>query len=226
MATRLDPHGSEWQAARWLGGTLAAVCRKAGSVPQAPSFERFETLLRCPDCHGWFQRDAGDILRCRECGYEAPNEGQVYNLLPSAERKELYPGERSDIADFSAPGHEKHLAEGWYELEGIHGNKYRWMGGRAVARLTPVEPRPQRLRIRGHAFAQGVPGEVRVAVNGAPVGRWKLDRTGMFVLEADVPAAAEYVVEIRASPVWRFPPDQRDLTVTLAMIRLIGREVN
>ena len=61
-------------------------------------------------------------------------EGQVYNLLPSAERKELYPGDREDIIDFSLPGHERYLLEGWYDLEGMYGNKYRWIGGRATAK--------------------------------------------------------------------------------------------
>ena len=32
LAVRLDPHRSVWRAARLLGGTLAAVCRKAGDA--------------------------------------------------------------------------------------------------------------------------------------------------------------------------------------------------
>src|SRR6266404_782874 len=51
LAIRLDPHRSVWRAARLLGGTMAAVCRKAGEAPAKvlpPS--RYETLLRCPDC--------------------------------------------------------------------------------------------------------------------------------------------------------------------------------
>jgi len=51
-----------------------------------------------------------------------------------------------------------------------------------------------------------------------------LHRTGLFVFEADVPEAAEYLVEIQAQPVWRAPGDERDLTVTLSMIRLVLRE--
>ncbi|MDQ6758779.1 MAG: class I SAM-dependent methyltransferase, partial [Acidobacteriota bacterium] len=50
-ARRADPYGSEWSAAKLLGGTLAAVCRKAGE-PVAVPFEQqsFERALRCPDC--------------------------------------------------------------------------------------------------------------------------------------------------------------------------------
>jgi len=223
---RADRKGSDWLAARWLGGTLAAVCKKAGAAPAPRPFTDFETFLRCPDCHAPLTRDSNDVLRCA-CGYQAPNEGQVYNLLPSAERKELYPGDREDIIDFSLPGHEKHLLGDWYHLEGVYGNKYRWIADRAVARLTRVKPGPQKLRIRGHASAQGIPGEVRAVVNGAPVGTWKLDRPGLFVLEADLPAvpdnAPEYKVEILASPVWTVPTDDRRFSVSLSMIRLVEK---
>jgi hypothetical protein len=181
----------------------------------------FATFLRCPDCHAALTADSGEALVCAACGYRAANEGQVYNLLPSAERKELYPGERADIIDFSLPGHERQLTEGWYDLEGIHGNKYRWIGGRAVAQLCRVAPGPQRLRIRGHASAPGVPGEVRAIVNGTPAGTWKLDRQGLFVVEADLPEADQYTLEILASPVYQVPADDRVFTVNLSMIRLV-----
>jgi ubiquinone/menaquinone biosynthesis C-methylase UbiE len=215
---------SEWRAARLLGGTLAAVLKKAGTPPEEKPFDQFEILLRCPDCHATLVRNADDALTCSKCSYRAANEGQVYNLLPTTERSELYPGDRADIADFSLPGHERHLLEGWYDLEGVYGNKYRWIGARAVARLARVKTGPQRLRIRGHASAQGVPGEVRALVNGARVGEWKIDRTGLFVLEADLPDAADYVVEILASPTWDVPTDDRTFTVNLSMIRLVDSE--
>ena len=216
--------GSEWRAARWLGGTLAAVCRKAGAPPRLGQFERFEELLRCPDCHSNLARDSSDSLHCVACGYSAANEGQVYNLLPSRERNELYPGDRDDIIDFCLPAHERRLLDGWYELEGVFGNKYRWIGAHASARLRHVRPGPQRLRIRGHASPQGIPGEIRAAVNGHPAGAWKLDRPGLFVLEADLPEAEDYLVEIDASPTWTVPTDDRIFTVTLSMLRLVSRE--
>jgi ubiquinone/menaquinone biosynthesis C-methylase UbiE len=224
MATAVDSSGSDWTAANWLGGTLAAVCKKARSAAPPATFENFETFLRCPDCYGSLTRDSRDALRCVSCGYEAANEGQVYNLLPSAERRELYPGDRQDIIDFSLPGHETHLIGDWYELEGVYGNKYRWMADRVTAKLTRVKPGPARLRIRGHASAQSIPGEVRAIVNGAQAAAWKLDRTGLFVLEADIPDAAEYTVEIHASPVWSVPTDDRKFSVSLSMIRLVDRE--
>jgi ubiquinone/menaquinone biosynthesis C-methylase UbiE len=223
LAVRLDPHRSEWRAARLLGGTLAAVCKKGGSSREHRAIANFETLLCCPNCHASLARDPSDTLRCAGCGYESANEGGVYNLLPSEERNELYPGEREDIVDFSQPNHERHLVEGWYDLEGVFGNKYRWIGQRAVARLKRVNPGPQRLRIRCHASAHGVPGEIRAMVNGSLIGTWKLDRTGLFVLEADVPEASEYIVELQATPVWQVETDDRQFTVNVSMIRLVPR---
>ena len=230
LAIALDPHGSEWHAARLLGGTLAGVCRKAGERPEPCAPDRlqnfrFEALLRCPDCHSEMARSEDDVLACIRCSYRAPNQEQVYNLLPSAERRELYPGQREDIIDFSLPGHERQLVDGWYDLEGVFGNKYRWIGARASARLRRVKPGPQCLRIRGHASPPAIPLEVRASVNGVRAGVWKLDRPGLFVLEAGVTGEHdEYLVEIEGSPVWSVPTDDRAFTVNLSMIRLVDPE--
>ena len=224
IAVRLDPYRSVWRAARLLGGTLAAVCRKQGEPDERDgSLEEFHRFLRCPDCGGPMDGDAGDAVRCVRCGLSAANEGGVYNLLPSAERKELYPGDRQDLIDFCHPGHEARLLEGWYELEGVFGNKYRWIGEHAAARLKRVSPDPSRLRIRGHA-QEGHPVRLTVRANGAQAGEWHIDRPGLFVLEADLADAAEYRVDIHASPVWQVPTDDRKLSVTLSMIRLVPRE--
>ncbi|MBZ5583347.1 MAG: methyltransferase domain-containing protein [Acidobacteriia bacterium] len=230
LAVRLDPCRSEWRAARLLGGTLAALCRKPGVAagPVPAGLERFEAFLRCPDCHSGLSRDASETLRCPACGYSAPNEGGVFNLLPSAERAELYPGDRQDILDFSLPSHAERLLQGWYELEGSFGNKYRWIGPRATAKLGRVQDGPQRLRLRGYAdemaFRQGRPVRVEARVNGTRVVQQTIERPGLFVLEGDVPDAAEYALEINASPTWSAPADGRVFTVTLSMIRLIPRE--
>ena len=219
-AVRFDAHRSDWRAARLLGGTLAAVCKKRGTPGSLLSLEHFEAFLRCPDCHGSLARNRSNALCCAKCGYQAPDEGGVYNLLSSTERSELYPGERDDIIDFSRPGHERHLIEGWHDLEGVFGNKYRWIGARAVAKLSRVKPGPQRLRIRCHASPPGIPGEVQAVVNGARTGKWKLDRPGLFILEVDLPDEPEYVVEIQASPVWQVDTDDRTFTVNISMLRL------
>ncbi len=63
--------------------------------------------------------------------------------------------------------------------------------------------------------------EFRAVVNGREAGHWKLDRPGLFVVEADLPEAAEYQVVIQAGPVWEVPTDDRVLTVSLSMIRLV-----
>jgi SAM-dependent methyltransferase len=218
---------TDWRTARLLGGTLAAFCRKAGAAAGAPgTVERFEDFLRCPDCHGALARVAGDALACA-CGYRAAGEGGVYNLLPAALRAELYPGDREDAIDFSLPGHETRLREGWDELEGDFGNKFRWIGARATAVLRRVSPGGQRLRVRGYAheaqFAAGEP-VVELRVNGERVARQALDRVGLFIVEADIPDAEQYDIEILASPTFTWPEDDRVFSVNISMIRLVGAE--
>lgn len=219
-AIKFDPFGSEWRAARLLGGTLAAVCRKGGD-PRAVPFDRFENLLQCPDCGGTLERTPAEALRCVGCSYTAPLEGGVYNLLKSVDKNELYPGDRADIIDFSLPSHERQLVGDWYELEGVFGNKYRWIGARAQAKLVRVKPGPQQIRIRGFAIEQNLPVQLQVRVNGVEAGRWTQDRPGLFILEADVPDTPEMHVEILASPEWRSPDDDRVFTVNISMIRLV-----
>jgi ubiquinone/menaquinone biosynthesis C-methylase UbiE len=229
LAVRLDRHRSLWRAAHLLGGTLAAVCQKAGErdPDSFPPVAQFECYLRCPDCHGPLTRGPQDVLRCA-CGYEAANEGGVYNLLPSRERAELYPGNREDIADFSLPGHETRLESGFFELEGVFGARYRWMGPRAAVRLRRLRTGPLRLRVRGHAhersFQQRQRVYIRARANAADLPVLYLDRPGIFVYEADLPDAPEYRIEIEASPAWRLPPDDRQLSVIIGMVRLIPRD--
>ncbi|MGH9720481.1 MAG: class I SAM-dependent methyltransferase [Bryobacteraceae bacterium] len=229
LAIRLDPHRSEWRAARLLGGTLAAVCRKAGNPddPLGGSLDRFESFLRCSDCGGALLRDSQDTLTCRDCGYSAANEGGVYNLLRSEERAELYPGDRPDVIDFCLPNHEARLIDGFYELEGHFGGKYRWIGARAAAQLERVHPGPLRLRIRGHAhersFGMGQPVKIEVSANDQRLPAMTLDRAGLFIYEADLPDAEDYRIRIASSPAWQAPPDDRVFTVNLGMLRLIPR---
>ena len=188
--------------------------------------DRFETLLRCPDCHGDLTRDPADTLVCA-CGYRAPNEGGVYNLLPAGLRSELYPGDRADVIDFSLPSHAARLGDEWYELEGDYGNKYRWMGARATAVLRRAHVAAQRLRIRGFAhqtqFTKGQP-VVEILVNGLRVAHQVLERVGLFIIEADLPDAETYNVEIAATPTWSAPDDERTFTVNISMIRLVDAE--
>ena len=214
------------RAALLLGGTLAAMCKKAGSSPPLPRIDRFEVLLRCPDCPGDLARDCSGTLACA-CGYRAPNEGGVYNLLPAALRAELYPGDRPDVIDFSLPSHSGRLGDGWYELEGDYGNKYRWIGSRATAVLRRAHPGPQRLRIRGFAhqiqFTKGQP-LVEIQANGVRVAQQLLERVGLFIIEGDLPEAETYNIEIAASPAWSVPDDDRTFTVNISMIRLVDAE--
>jgi len=228
LAVRLDPYRSVWRAAHLLGGTLSAACRKAGTPPEtARGMERFESLLRCPDCAGYLIRRGQDLLVCTRCRFAAASEDGVYNLLSSKDRAALYPGDREDVIDFSLPGHEDRLAEGWYDVEGVYGNKYRWMGARAAARLRRVEAGPQRVRIRGfaheQAFAQRQPVKISVTANRRPLRGMKLRRPGLFIYEADLFEADDYQIDIAAGPTWRVPVDDRPLTVIISLIRLAPR---
>jgi hypothetical protein len=86
-----------------------------------------------------------------------------------------------------------------------------------------------KLRVRGHApegpIVQGRHFTLKARVNGVAVDEWTLDRHGLFVLEADLPdGASEYRVEIIAEPEWRGENDQRVLTVTLSMLRLVPQD--
>ena len=221
LAVQLDAHRSEWKAARLLGGTLAAFCRKAGETPAAVAMPAdFERLLRCPDCGGTLGRNAADALHCGRCPYEAALEGGVYNLLNSVDKKELYPGDREDVIDFSLPGHEVRLGEGWHELEGVFGNRYRWIAERATLRLRNLRGGAQQLRIRG--FAPEDPGNFTLTVkaNGVLAHEGKIERPGLFVVEPLLAAAAEYQIEIAVSPMWQPPGDRRRLSVNLSLIRL------
>jgi ubiquinone/menaquinone biosynthesis C-methylase UbiE len=217
---------NEWRAARLLGGTLAAVCKKAGTAPPLACLDRFETLLRCPDCHGDLARGAADTLICA-CGYRAPSEGGVYNLLPAALRAELYSADRGDVIDFSLPSHTARLGDGWYELEGDYGNKFRWIGPHASAVLRRAHAVAQRLRIRGFAhqiqFTKGQP-VVEIRVNGVRVALQPLERVGLFIVEADLPEAETYQIEIAATPAWTVDGDDRCFTVNIGMIRLVDAD--
>jgi len=215
-------------APRLLGGTLAAFCKKGGTagVP-AVKMGSFERFLRCPDCSGDFQRDAEQTLQCERCGYRARDERGVYTILPTREREELYPGDRADIIDFSVPGHEARLTEGWGQLEGHDGAEYRWIGAKATAYLIPLGTAELRIRIRGHApeqaFLQGKPVKLRATVNSQTLTEMVLTRAGLFVYEADVPRAESYTVEIACSPTFSAPPDVRVFSLTFSMLRLVPR---
>lgn len=226
LARTLDRHRSHWVPARLLGGTMAAVCRKEGfteypgEVP--PLATRFETLLRCPDCEGGMTRDDFNTLTCLACGYEAREEEGVYNLLRSGDREELYPGLRGDVIDFGQGACEDRLLSGFCALEGVPGNKYRWINERAVFRLERVRPGPLVLRLRGHAPEAFRGGRITINANGRGLGTFTIERQGLFVLEAPlIDEAPAYEIELLAGPSFQCPPDERWFTVNLSHMRLV-----
>ncbi|MGC4052456.1 MAG: hypothetical protein QM757_24255 [Paludibaculum sp.] len=70
--------------------------------------------------------------------------------------------------------------------------------------------------------------KVELRANGQSVGQWKLDRPGLFILEAPLAEAPEYQVEILGSPTIEEPNQKpgegRLLTVNLSLIKLLPRE--
>lgn len=225
-----DKHRSEWLPARFLGGTLAAFCRKAGEAPPPdPRLEDlrgcFAELLKCPDCGGPVSMREDLTLCCGACGYKAANEEGVYNLLRSEDRRELYPGLRSDVIDFSMDDCDERLIEGFEPIDGIAGNRYRWINDQASFRLTPVRPGERRLRLRGfcaQAFlSQPTQPRIDILANGAQVSTHTVTRPGLFVIETDLPEAPEYEITILAGPSHKNPPDERWLTFNLSLMRLI-----
>jgi len=199
----------------WLGGTLAAFCCKAGSSETRA--RPWHEMLRCPDCRAALNPG----LACPWCGYAAPEQEGVYNLLPTPDKRELYPGPRADIIDFNQAPADEQLLGGFSYLEGTGGNLYRWIGPQAAFRLGRTRPGPMKLRICGHAserFAQH--GRIIVHVNDAWSGEWRIRRPGVFVLETPVTAADCYRVTLDAEPAYYMPPDVRPLTVTLSLMRL------
>jgi SAM-dependent methyltransferase len=226
LAWRAERRRSLWLAAELLGGSITGLCRKEGD-PVAPDFDpaRFEHLLRCPDCGREIERLRPDVLACRACPYRAPNEGGVYNLLPSRDRAQLYPGDRDDNIDFSLPGHETKLRRGWYELDGVHGSRYRWMGAEAMAVLRPRSAGRWTLRARGYAAEASFRehGAVRVAFScgEGELGTLELRAPGTFLFETGLPAAAEYVLRIHVTPTIRAPGDDRPYGVNFSLLRLV-----
>jgi ubiquinone/menaquinone biosynthesis C-methylase UbiE len=227
VARKFDKANSDWTGARLLGGTLAAICKKGGTKVVPPfDPQRFELSLKCPDCGQPVTRTVHDSIACMACAFNAANEGGVYNVLSTQLRSELYPGDRDDIADFSLPNHEQHLRDGWDELEGVYGNKYRWIRDKASLVLKRVSDGPQQLRIRGLAVEQFVAGgnaSVAVTVNGQATV-FPIERTGVFILETNVPTADEYQIEVSASPMFTVPEDDRTMSVNIGMVRLQPRE--
>lgn len=225
LGRRWDRYGSDWVPARLLGGTLAAFCRKRGQPPrEATAPPAFHERLRCPDCHSGFDIDEEQTLSCPDCGYQAPLVGDVYTLLPSRQRQELYPSDDPAVADFSRPSHANRLGKGWYELEGTGGNRYRWMAGTATLHLEdPAGSRPL-LRIRGFVHEEMLrqPDRARliVRVNGRLVYDRPFTRPGLTVVETGIDPATHHCVELQVTPVWVPLGEDRPLTWNVSLVRL------
>ncbi len=210
-------------ASELLGGSITGLCRKGDSQASVPfHVEHFEMLLECPDCRGELRRDPRG-LSCTACPFRAPDDGGVFNLLPSAERAALYPGDRDDNIDFSLPGHETKLGDGWYELEGVYGGRYRWMGREATALLRPVNPGPHRLRVRGYAaeisFRQSRQVRVSFFADDTQLGSLALSRPGTFVFEALFPPRPRSLIRIAVDHTVEI--NDRLYGVNISLIRLL-----
>jgi ubiquinone/menaquinone biosynthesis C-methylase UbiE len=83
-ATRLNRDRCEWDRGALAGAESwrQYVGKKAPATPIAYRPENFERCLRCPDCRGALHREAGILLSCSACGYQAPSARR--RLQPAA----------------------------------------------------------------------------------------------------------------------------------------------
>jgi hypothetical protein len=129
------------------------------------------------------------------------------------------------VIDFCQGDCADRLLEGFYDVEGVYGNKYRWIGRRAVFTLEPQSASTRTLRMRGHAFPKmlelGEPARLEIKANGQHVLTYQIERPGLFVVEAPLPEAPKYTIEIDGSPCFQSPPDDRWFTVNLSFMRLV-----
>ena len=99
------------------------------------------------------------------------------------------------------------------------------MNDRASFRLAPVRAAQRTLRLRGFCnqvyLSQQAPPKIDVSANGVFVSTHTLTRPGLFVIETQLPEAAEYEITIDAGPSHRIPPDERWMTVNLSLMRLV-----
>ena len=58
-------------------------------------------------------------------------------------------------------------------------------------------------------------------VNGKKRASGSSIAPGSLFVEADLPEADEYRIDIQAGPTWAVPTDDRTFTVNLSMIRLV-----
>ena len=93
------------------------------------------------------------------------------------------------------------LLDGWYEFEGVFGNKYRWIGKHAAGAIATGEPRLRSGCEFAGTLSEGHPVELSRESNGRTVGQWKLERSGLFIVEADLPDGDEYRIDIQAGAV-------------------------
>ena len=65
---------------------------------------------------------------------------------------------------------------------------------------------------------------VEIRANGVRLAQQPLERVGLFIIEADLPEAETYNIEIAATPTWTAVGDDRTFTVNISMIRLVDAE--
>ena len=65
---------------------------------------------------------------------------------------------------------------------------------------------------------------MEIRVNGVRVAQQEFERVGLFIVEADLPEADTYRIEITATPEFTVPEDDRIFTVNISMIRLVDRD--
>ena len=195
---------------------------------ERPRLASCETVSQCPDCCR--QPDRGDdgTFRCRACGFQAPDEGGVYNLIRSGVSARNSTRAAAPTSSTSACPTTK--SNCWKD----------GAPGRSVRQQVPLDRRTCRRPLdaggaRGrHGCASGAtptrgssrranPCVWRRPPTASAWGAGRSNAADLFMLEADLPDAEEYRIDLYASPSWTAPPDNRQFTVTISMVRLVSK---
>ena len=117
---RIDPYHSTWRAARMLGGTLAAVCRKGGEAVIPCLLTPIRSRLHCGVriVMGRFDATRAISSRVNSAGTRLRTKAAFITSCHRPKRRSSTPGDRDDVIDFSLPGHEKSCLTAGMDLKG------------------------------------------------------------------------------------------------------------
>ena len=120
--------------------------------------------------------------------------------------------------DFASPASGWQLTSGWYDREG----NFRWASKSARLRLK-ADPQLSKLRIRYNNALAVFEAEVQIFLNGQLLATSSFNKPGTPTIEYPLNARHEgpVEIEIRSSPGFRPPGDDRDFGIAVLSIALV-----